>query len=124
MESFGTPLQRQEVRREISSDLGEKPAAARRLNLEELTDEFYQEDSNMTGETDTEKNVEKSVGGEAAFKHQEMPKLKVQVFSVEVSEGELWSADPDEWLIDSDFEDGDSKDDADFRSEMKQIRLV
>ena len=92
--------------------------------MEELTDEFYEEDSNETGETDTEKNVEKSVGGEAAFKHQEMPKLKVQVFSVEVSEGELWSADPDEWLIDSDFEDGDSKDDADFRSEMKQIRLV
>ena len=124
LESFGTPLPRQEVRRDRSSDLGEKPAAARRLNLEELTDEFYEEDSNMTGETDTEKNVEKSVGGEAAFKHQEMPKLKVQVFSVEVSEGELWSADPDEWLIDSDFEDGDSKDDAAFRSEMKQIRLV
>ena len=48
MESFGTPLQRQEIGRDRSSDI-EKPAAARRLNYEELTDEFHEEE---TGEND------------------------------------------------------------------------
>ena len=83
------------------------------------------ESEEETVEIDAKQSEVKSAEGEASpLKHQEMPKLKVKVFSVEVSEGEFWSADLDEWTVDSDFEEGDTKEDEDFRREMKQIRLA
>ena len=126
LEPFGTPVLNQEVE-DRSSDVVDKPAASRRLNFEQLTDEFF---------NDAENNLENSVlsasltHGEkpgvvaTISKHHEMPKIKVQVFSVDVQDGDLWSAETDDWIVDSDFEEGDTKEEADFRREMKQIRLL
>ena len=126
LEPFGTPVLNQEVE-DRSSDVVDKPPASRRLNFEQLTDEFF---------NDAENNLENSVlsagltlgekpGVVATIsKHHEMPKIKVQVFSVDVQDGDLWSAETDDWIVDSDFEEGDTKEEADFRREMKHIRLL
>ena len=53
----------------------------------------------------------------------DVPRIKVQTFTVNVCEGELWFVDPDDVLVDSDFEEGDDKEDSDFRMEMKKLRL-
>ena len=68
--------------------------------------------------------METNEGGGEIPRKENLPLLKVEVFVVDVGDDEFWSADGDEWEVDSDFEDGDTKGFTESRLEMKKIRLV
>ena len=53
-----------------------------------------------------------------------LPKLKVEVFSVIVEDGEFWSSEHGEWETDSDFELNDDKSFTEARLEMKRLRFA
>ena len=53
-----------------------------------------------------------------------LPKLKVEVFSVLVENGQFWSAENGEWETDSDYEHNDDKDFTEARLEMKRMRFA
>lgn len=120
LEPFGTPVLSEEVA-DRSFDEVDKPAVSRRLDFEQLTDEFFNDEINSSASL---AHGEKPGVVATVSKHHEMPKIKVQVFSVDVQDGDLWSAITDDWIVDSDFEEGDTKEEADFRREMKHIRLL
>ena len=115
------------------NDLPNRSSVARCLNY--IQDELHPEEEDCeehdivvdeVGTLDNEANHLPAVNfpGGAAISR-DRPKLNVHFFSPVVSGGEFWSASDVEKEndMDSDFEDGDSRDFTESRCEMKNIRL-
>jgi hypothetical protein len=75
----------------------------------------------MTEDEDVDESVAKAGG---CFTSRQLPKLKVEVFLVQINNGEFWSSSEAGWEVDSDFEDCDNKDFTEGRIEMKKIRNI
>ena len=88
-------------------------SASKYLDLDKLQDEFYQEEEDA-------KKIESKEGDVSRSK--KSSRLKVEVFLVNSEDGEFWSK-PEEWEVDSDFEDGDDKEYTEARIQLKKIRL-
>ena len=99
-----------------------------KINLAfEVQDEFclhddYGSATNEGAEVEhTEGNEEVNVTSDFT---EPLPKLRVEVFTVLVENGEFWSAEDGEWETDCDFEYGDDKNFTEARLEMKRLRFA
>ena len=107
-----------------------KSSAARCLSMEEfdVNDEFFNEGESFVEVaqilTPTETTIADSLksGLQGDTNCNKTPKLLVEVFLVEVKDGTFWSAEEEEFAIDSSFEHGDSKDDSESIRDMKKAR--
>ena len=103
-----------------------KSSASRSLLMEEfdVNDEFFNESDSCVEIAQILTPIADSLrsGLQGDTNCNKTPKLLVEVFLVEVKDGTFWSAEEEEFVIDSSFEEGDSKDYSESIRDMKKAR--